>query len=84
MSNIDTEKARALMKQAFPRIEMFTKYIAVYRTNRNYEIALERERTGAFYVWVHGAFVGYSQGSRLPAEFNITPYVKSGRNTVAV
>ena len=43
MSNIDTEKARALMKQAFPRIEMFTKYIAVYRTNRNYEIALERE-----------------------------------------
>ena len=38
----------------------------------------------AFYVWVNGEMVGYSQGSRLPAEFNITPYVQDGDNTLAV
>jgi beta-galactosidase len=38
----------------------------------------------AFYVWVNGQKVGYSQDSRLPAEFNITKYLKPGENTVAV
>ena len=38
----------------------------------------------AFYVWVNGEIVGYSQDSRLPAEFNITKYVKSGENLIAV
>ncbi len=37
----------------------------------------------AFYVWVNGQMVGYSQGSRLPAEFDITDYVQSGENMVA-
>ena len=37
----------------------------------------------AFYLWVNGHFVGYSQGSRLPAEFNVTPYVRGGENLVA-
>ena len=38
----------------------------------------------AFYVWINGHKVGYSQDSRLPAEFDITPYVHPGRNLVAV
>ncbi|MFS4417447.1 glycoside hydrolase family 2 TIM barrel-domain containing protein [Maribacter sp. 2307ULW6-5] len=38
----------------------------------------------AFYIWVNGKKVGYSQGSKLPAEFNITPYVRSGTNTMAL
>lgn len=38
----------------------------------------------AFYVWINGEMVGYSQGSMTPAEFNITSYVKEGINTVAV
>jgi beta-galactosidase len=39
----------------------------------------------AFYIWINGAMVGYSQGSKLPSEFNITPFVKPGLvNTVAV
>jgi len=37
-----------------------------------------------FYVWINGVLVGYSQGSRMPAEFNISPYVHSGRNRIAV
>ena len=38
----------------------------------------------AFYVWVNGRKVGYSQGSNNDAEFDITRYVRSGRNTIAV
>ena len=38
----------------------------------------------AFYIWVNGEKVGYSQDSMTPAEFNITPYLKSGENTLAV
>ena len=38
----------------------------------------------AFYLWVNGKKVGYSQGSRLPAEFDISSYVKAGRNLIAV
>ena len=38
----------------------------------------------AFYLWVNGQKVGYSQGSRLPAEFNLTPYLKPGSNVLAV
>lgn len=38
----------------------------------------------AFYLWVNGVEVGYSQDSRLPAEFNITPYLQPGENTLAV
>jgi beta-galactosidase len=37
----------------------------------------------AFYVWVNGRKVGYSEDSRTPAEFNITPYLKPGENLLA-
>ena len=37
----------------------------------------------AFYLYVNGHEVGYSQGSRLPAEFDVTPYLARGTNTVA-
>ncbi len=38
----------------------------------------------AFYVWVNGQKVGYSQGSMEPSEFNITSYIKKGENKIAV
>ena len=38
----------------------------------------------AFYLWINGQKVGYSQGSMTPAEFNITQYLKKGKNQVAV
>lgn len=38
----------------------------------------------AFLLWVNGTQVGYSQGSRLPAEFNITDHLRAGANTLAV
>ena len=38
----------------------------------------------AFYVWVNGRRVGYSQNSMSPAEFDITRYVHEGQNRLAV
>ena len=38
----------------------------------------------AFYVWVNGKKVGYSQGSMTPAEFDITQHLHDGPNLLAV
>ena len=38
----------------------------------------------AAYVWVNGQMVGYTQGSKTPSEFDITDYVETGENVVAV
>ena len=38
----------------------------------------------AFYVWVNGQKVGYSQNSMSPAEFDVTKYVDEGNNRLAV
>lgn len=38
----------------------------------------------AFYLWVNGKKVGYSQGSKLPAEFDIASFVQPGKNLVAI
>lgn len=38
----------------------------------------------AFYVWINGKQVGYSQGSMEPAEFNVTSFLVNGQNQIAV
>lgn len=40
-------------------------------------------KAGGF-VWINGQFVGYSQDSKLPAEFNVTPYLREGQNSIAL
>jgi beta-galactosidase len=40
--------------------------------------------SSAFYVWVNEELAGYSQDSKVPAEFNITEFLKKGENTLAV
>jgi beta-galactosidase len=37
-----------------------------------------------FYVWVNEQLVGFSKDSKTPAEFNITKYIKKGKNSVSV
>ena len=38
----------------------------------------------AYYVWVNGQFVGFTEDAKTNAEFDLTPYVKVGKNTLAV
>jgi hypothetical protein len=38
----------------------------------------------AFYVWVNGKPVGYSQDSCLPAEFDVSKFLQEGKNLISV
>ncbi|MFA9560461.1 glycoside hydrolase family 2 TIM barrel-domain containing protein [Evansella sp. AB-rgal1] len=38
----------------------------------------------AFYIWVNGELVGYSEDTFTPADFDITPYLTEGENKLAV
>lgn len=38
----------------------------------------------SYHLWVNGESVGYSEGSRLPSEFDIISYIKAGKNTIAL
>ncbi|MFO7617051.1 MAG: glycoside hydrolase family 2 TIM barrel-domain containing protein [Bacteroidales bacterium] len=39
--------------------------------------------SSAFYLWINGEPVGYSQDSKTPAEFNVTHLLRPGENTVS-
>ncbi|AVK61440.1 beta-galactosidase [Lactobacillus sp. CBA3605] len=38
----------------------------------------------ALYVWLNGHFVGYAEDSFTPSEFDLTPFITTGENTLAV
>ena len=40
--------------------------------------------SSAFYVWINGQYVGYSEGSKTPSEFRVTEAIRAGDNTIAV
>ena len=61
-------------------------FVAMHQCQRNL-VGLELHFAGvesAFYLWVNGEKVGYSQGSRTPAVFNITEHLRDGDNVLAV
>ncbi|AKP67119.1 glycoside hydrolase family 2 TIM barrel-domain containing protein [Companilactobacillus ginsenosidimutans] len=37
----------------------------------------------ALYVWLNGHFIGYAEDSFTPSEFDLTPYIKNGKNKLA-
>ncbi|ALC89421.1 beta-galactosidase [Bacillus sp. FJAT-18017] len=38
----------------------------------------------AFYIWLNGQFIGYSEDSFTPADFELTPFLTEGENKLAV
>ncbi|MEO7496724.1 MAG: glycoside hydrolase family 2 TIM barrel-domain containing protein [Massilia sp.] len=38
----------------------------------------------AYYIWVNGEKVGYSEDSKLPSEFDLSKFVKPGKNSIAI
>lgn len=49
------------------------------------EVFLRFEKVAsASFLWVNGHEVGYNEGAQEPAEYDITPYLKKGRNTLAM
>ncbi len=48
-------------------------------------VFLRMEKTAsASFVWINGKEVGYNEGAQEPAEYNITRYLKPGKNIIAV
>lgn len=63
-------------------------YITKFQINEEWlerEVFINFEAVeSAFYLWVNGKMVGYSQDSKLSAEFKISEHIKQGTNTLAV
>lgn len=78
----DRESGRA----DYNPVSMYRRRFALPAGWKGRDAILRFEGVGsAFYVWVNGKFAGYAEDSRLPSEFDITPFLKeSGDNTLAV
>ncbi len=82
----------SLRKSRLPNIDPHDNPVGAYRYQFPLpEKWLEREVyiqfdgvCSAFYLWINDDFVGYSQDSMLPAEFYISPYLKEGKNLIAL
>lgn len=63
----------------------YVKYFAIKEELKNKKtfISFQGVET-AFYVWLNGEFVGYSEDSFTPSEFDITEYLKDEENKLAV
>ncbi len=51
--------------------------------DKNIFLNIGAMKSGGF-VWINGKYIGYSQGSKLPAEFDITKALRVGENTIAL
>ncbi|MHA1914277.1 MAG: glycoside hydrolase family 2 TIM barrel-domain containing protein [Promethearchaeota archaeon] len=83
---------RSVHKKDIPNISHEYNPVGSYKTNftipdrwdkRDVFIHFDGVKS-AFYLWINGKKVGYSQGSMTPAEFNITKYLHQGNNILAV
>ncbi len=83
---------RSINIKEIPKINHEYNPVGSYRTefevpndwnDRNMFIHFDGVKS-AFYLWINGEKVGYSQGSMTPAEFNITKNIQKGDNILAV
>ncbi len=85
-------KALSRSKGKIPSINHNMQEIGFYRKSFTLNKALERKELflhfgavkSAMELYVNGEFIGYSQGSMTPHEFNVTKYVKRGENLICV
>ena len=49
------------------------------------QVFLRMEKTqSASFIWINGQQAGYNEGGQEPAEYDVTPFLKAGKNTIAV
>ncbi|URZ17900.1 glycoside hydrolase family 2 TIM barrel-domain containing protein [Clostridium felsineum] len=73
------------ISKTYNPVGSYVKYFEVKEELKNKKtfISFQGVET-AFYVWVNGEFVGYSEDTFTPSEFDITDYLKDGQNKLAV
>ena len=69
----------------FNPVASYVKYFTLPETmaGRHVCISFQGVESG-FAVWLNGQYVGYSENSFDPAEFELTPFIKEGENKLAV
>ncbi len=75
-----------------PTVPVENNYVGSYRRTftipdhwKNQRIFLHvGSATSNLQVWINGRFAGYSEDSKMAAEFDVTPYVKPGNNLIAL
>lgn len=75
-----------------PQIETENNYVGSYRKTIELPVDWKGQQvylhvgsaTSNLYVWVNGKFVGYSEDSKMAAEFDITKYLQPGKNLIAM
>ncbi len=75
-----------------PEVPLENNYVGSYRRWIDVPASWDGEQiiayfgsvTSNMYLWVNGKFVGYSEDSKLSAEFDVTKYIKPGRNLFAM
>lgn len=66
-------------------VGLYRKEINLPAAWKQQEVFLHLEAaTSASFVWINGKEVGYNAGANEPAEYNITRYLKSGKNLITV
>ncbi len=71
--------------QRFNPVASYVKYFEVPETMRGQEVRIVFEGAeSGMALWCNGAYVGYSEDSFTPSEFDLTPYLKDGENKLAV
>ncbi|WP_294392773.1 glycoside hydrolase family 2 TIM barrel-domain containing protein [uncultured Clostridium sp.] len=73
------------ISKTYNPVGSYVKYFEVNEGLKNKQtfISFQGVET-AFYVWVNGEFVGFSEDTFTPSEFDITEYLKEGSNKLAV
>ena len=70
--------------QEYNPVGTYRKKINITKDFLSEEIILHFEAIKAVYIYINGKYVGYSQGSKTSAEFNVTKYLNEGENIIAL
>lgn len=70
--------------EAFNPVASYVKYFEVPESMKDQRVFLSFQGAeSGLAVWLNGSFVGYSEDSFTPSEFELTPYLKAGENKLA-
>lgn len=71
--------------QVFQPVASYVKYFTIPQEWNGKQIGISFQGVeSAFALWLNGIYVGYSENSFDPAEFDLTPYLVDGENRLAV
>ena len=71
--------------QVFQPVASYVKYFTIPEEWNGKQICISFQGVeSAFALWLNGTYVGYSENSFDPAEFDLTPYLVDGENRLAV